>query len=236
MWRSNRSTRNNQPQGSRTWVNPSLQANQERQNLNQSRRRICKNSPFWSLDFDLAQHRRDWAAGKEREARYKEMCALALLEHLNIAELSATASTSHNLPLPFDGKKFDTPHSNVLSRPTIFCPQWETGKAEDKHDIADWPSKSEMKYEGDDRIATDRLHGRFPGAPRMQGNETVNWQHKQIVEQWAFDDFLFPLPTEVDIWMRKHVIEELEFSEEEAREALGSEIMKLLDPEDQFLQ
>ncbi|KAK5174954.1 uncharacterized protein LTR77_000090 [Saxophila tyrrhenica] len=218
---------------SRQWVNPNIKANQEKQALNRSRRRICKNSPFWSFNFDLAQHHRDWAAGKDREARHKATAALLQLES------SIAAQDGDPFPIPpppirrpLDGKSFTTAHSNVLSLPTVFCPQFKLGKQEE----APWPTKSEMKYEGDDRISTDRLHGRFPGAPRVPGNETVNWQHKAIIIQWPFDDFLFPLPGEVEIWMRGHVVGELEFSEKEAEVVLGGEIMGLLDPQDQFLE
>lgn len=130
----------------------------------------------------------------------------------------------------FDGKEFDTNHGPVLSLETIFCPAWHKGK----ENTAPWPSKSEMKYEGDDRISTDRLHGRFPGAPRVEGNETVNWQHRLVIAQFPFDELYYPIPSAVDIFMRTHWIADLEFSDEEGVEALGEDFMDILDPKDQW--
>lgn len=52
---------------------------------------------------------------------------------------------------------------------------------------ADWPCKQELKFEGDDRVATDIKHGRFMPVPRKRGNETVAWQHLMYLEQHQFD-------------------------------------------------
>jgi hypothetical protein len=76
----------------------------------------------------------------------------------------------------------------VLAQKTVFTPNFEDGR-EQIHasglemitkEIASWPSKAEMKYEGDDRIATVEIHRRFLGAPRTEGNETVNWQQRSL--------------------------------------------------------
>ena len=131
---------------------------------------------------------------------------------------------------PFAGKDFDTNHGSVLCYETIFCPRWEKGK----EDIAPWPPKSEMKYEGDDRISTDRLHRRYPGAPRVEGNETVNWQHRAVIEQFPFDDFYYPIPHAVEIFLRTHWVEELEIPDEEGEEYIGKDLMGMLNPQDQW--
>ena len=137
---------------------------------------------------------------------------------------------SKQLGEAFAGKDFETNHSNVLSYETIWCPQWEKGK----ENIADWPPKAESKYEGDDRISTDKLHRRYPGAPRVEGNDTVNWQHRAIIEQFPFDDFYYPIPNAVEIFLKTHWVDELEFKDEEGEEAIGKELMEALDSKDQW--
>ena len=131
--------------------------------------------------------------------------------------------------MAFDGKDFETHHSPVLFQETIFCPQWQKGKEV----IAPWPGKQEMKYEGDDRISTDILHGRFPGVPRVEGNETVTWQYRAPIPQFAFDEFYYPIPHAVEIFLRSHRVPELEFSDTEGQQSLGKEMMEMLDPQDQ---
>jgi hypothetical protein len=222
---------------SRTWISPKVKADSKRQSLNLSRRKVCRHSPFWSLDFDLDQHRRDWATGKERENKHKLARSLKLLEARTKSQDNLFPDPPPSIRKALDGKpdendKFKTCHSTVLSIETVFCPQVDRAKDV----VAPWPTRAEMKYEGDDRISTDRLHGRFPGAPRVEGNETVNWQHKAAIEPFVFDDFLFPIPNEVDIFMRTHWIAELEIDDKEGERMLGKELMGLVDPQDQFLE
>ena len=156
---------------------------------------------------------------------------MAIEEEKQKMQDSGFITTPSNIRAPFNGEDFKTKtnHSAVLSYETVFCPQWQQGK----ENIAPWPGKSEMKYEGDDRISTDRLHGRFPGAPRVPGNETVNWQHRAVVDQYPFDDFYYPIPNAAEILMRTHWVEELEFSDEEGEKAIGKDLVDMLDPQDQ---
>lgn len=131
----------------------------------------------------------------------------------------------------FSGKTiFGPEHTNftsyVLSVPTIFTPNFASGK---EH-IASWPSRTEQKYEGDDRIATDKLHGRFPGAPRVQGNETVNWQHRNVIPQYDMENYHY-VPREQEVFFRTHFVDDADHAtEEEARHMLGSELLEMLDP------
>ncbi|KAK3696160.1 hypothetical protein LTR37_018131 [Vermiconidia calcicola] len=258
---------------SRTWVAPKVKEISKRHALNQERRKVCRNSPFWCNDFDVQQHKREWEAGRVRMARDKmvrnltameesqrlrewEAAGLQLPEGISVEQRMADMSMEANVaaekapeqigwlsglapqfPLPpppirraFDDKIFDTNHSNVLSHRTVFCPQSDKGR----ENVAPWPSRSEMKYEGDDRISTDRLHGRFPGVPRVEGNDTVNWQHKATIEQYPFDDFYYPIPQAFEIIDRTHFVAELEFTDQEGEQILGKELMGLLDPQDQW--
>lgn len=220
---------------SRKWVAPSVKEKEERIALNQARKKVCPNSPFWPVNFNIKEHKQAML----------DLYALQAAEKL-AREHSTTESdtdTSQPSPLPsspasppirpaLDGKPLsaDTNHSAVLSQRTIFTPQWQ----QDKAHVAPWPHKPEMKYEGDDRISTDPLHRRFPAAPRVSGNETVNWQHRAVVDQWPFDDFYYPIPHPVEIWERTHRIDELEIDDDEGERLLGKELMDLLDPVDKL--
>lgn len=213
---------------SRTWVHPKVKESSQRQALNYARRKMCPNSPFWTQNFDLAKHKQDWEAGRKRRVESKLAQDLETAEERRKSQKSDFALPRRLRPA-FGEKEYDSNHSPVLGLETIFCPQWEKGK----ENIAPWPNKSEMKYEGDDRISTDRLHGRFLGAPRVEGNETVNWQHRLVIAQYALEEFYYPIPQAVDIFLRTHWIAELEFSDEEGAGALGEQFMDMLDPEDQ---
>ena len=205
---------------SRTWVSARATEKVQRQALNFARRKVCPHSPFWCADFDLTAHRRDWEADLQRRV---DRSLVRTLDTLSLTQ------KPRQLRAPFDGKTFKTNHSNVLSRPTIFCSQWQNGK----EDIAPWPSESEAKYEGHDRISTVRLHRRFPGTPRVEANDTVSWQHRAVIEQFPFDDFYWPIPQAVDVFLRTHWVAELEFSDDEGKAVLGEEFMKGLDSRDQ---
>lgn len=215
---------------SRTWVNPKVKENAQRQKLNFARGKVCRRSPFWSQDFDLPAHRKDWETGRSRRAEQRIARALEVTEARQKAQ-----STRFPVPPPvrtaFDGKELPGHYSPVLCVETLFCPKFEEGK----QNIAPWPSKAEMKYEGDDRISTDVIHGRVLGAPRVEGNETVNWQMRAIIEQYAMDEFIYPPPDEVVIMHRTWWIGEFEFTDEQGEEAIGRDLMGLLDPEDQWV-
>ena len=93
-----------------------------------------------------------------------------------------------------------------------------------------------MKYEGDERIATDKLHSRFLGAPRVEGNETVNWQHRNVIEQYPLENYNH-IPTALAVFERNHHFPGLEADSESVEEAwhlIGRELYELLDPIDRL--
>lgn len=170
--------------------------------LNESRRKLCPNSPFFHRDFDLATHQKEWQEQMNREAITKAEQKDQWTENgrWKIAALTRR---------PFDGKKFKRNWGNVLCEETVFTPSWEDGKEE----IAPWPSKVEMDYEGDGRVATDQLHGRFLPLPRLNSNDTVQWQHRTVVPASKMDDMHF-IPTHLQIDCLRFWIGEHEFSNE----------------------
>lgn len=215
------------------WQSPSYKGKRVTLQLNEARRKLCPKSPFWHQDLDLEAHKAEWNKGSNTKMEFlkKERDDLVgkkiWREELGLPVIIAS------IPTAFGGKEFEENLGNVLALETIFCPQWQVGKEE--IGISPWPNKHEMEYEGDGRIATDRLHRRFPGAPRVPANDTVNWQHRAVIPQYAFEDFYYPIPSVVDIFMRTHRIGDSEFSDEEGMEAVGQELMGLLDPKDQWI-
>ena len=236
---------------SNKWIAPKVQGKGKPHGA-LPRTKLCPYSPFFGANLDVEKHRKEWEDGRRRRAEEKMNEDLKVKEEKQHPGDSDTAAapdrakqfdekedTSDSIPenattshirKPFDGKEFETNHSTVLSQKTVFCQSFEKGK----EDVADWPNRMEAKYEGDDRLSTDRLHGRFLGAPRVTGNETVNWQHRAIIPQFPFDDFYYPVPNAVDIFMRTHWVSELEFTDEEGEEAIGKDLMQMLDFQDQW--
>ncbi|CZT24666.1 uncharacterized protein RCC_10392 [Ramularia collo-cygni] len=218
---------------SRKWVAPRVLKEDQNKRMNNSRRKIAPNSIAWELNLDVEQHKKEFAeiqqAQLERNIKYHTDDAA---ERIRLG-LPATPPA---IKPAFGGKVFKGNDSAVLSRKTVFAPDFEEGR-EVRHatnhgwinkEIAVWPSRMEMKYEGDDRISTDKLHGRFLGAPRTEGNETVNWQQRSIIPQYAMEDFYYPVPREEEIWLRVHWIREHQFSDMEGVEALGKDLMDML--------
>ncbi|GAB7360441.1 hypothetical protein MBLNU230_g8395t1 [Neophaeotheca triangularis] len=199
--------------------------NYHKRRLNAARQLICPRSPIYTADFDYTTHAHEWSLGETRRLQTLATYASSI-HHLRL---------SRDLPAPpplrqaFDGQLPAFPIGPVLGLPTIFTHTWRLGKEA----IAPWPSKHEMTYEGDGRIATDRIHRRFLPLPRVLGNETVNWQQRRLVEAEALD-YRYEHPGHEGVFFWQFEVAELEFSEEEAREVLGGELMALLDPLDQW--
>ena len=66
------------------------------------------------------------------------------------------------------------------------------------------------------------------------GDDTIGWQQRPIIAQYPFDDFYFPIPQAVDVFMRSHYIADLEFDDEDGREILGSQLLDALDTKMQW--
>lgn len=207
---------------SRTWRNYGHPSRTSKLQLNESRRRLCPNSPFFHRDFDLTTHHKEWQEQLKGEAAAKADQKQKWTEsgRWKIAPLT------HK---PFDGKTFKRNWGNVLCEETVFTPSWEDGKDE----IAPWPSKVEMDYEGDGRVATDQLHGRFLPLPRLNSNDTVQWQHRTVVPASKMDEMHF-IPTHLQIDCLQFWIGEHEFSnekeevDEDGMRAITKEFLKNL--------
>ncbi|KAF2206470.1 hypothetical protein CERZMDRAFT_89298 [Cercospora zeae-maydis SCOH1-5] len=88
------------------------------------------------------------------------------------SSMTASSSIPRNAPdtpLTMDGLRFQV------------CPRSSTRSTQHPPCQAGQPCADEQHYGGDGRIATDRLHRRFPAVPRVPGNATVNWQQSEIL-------------------------------------------------------
>lgn len=237
---------------SRTWHSPTSKGTRSHRQLNESRKRVCAKSPIWHEDFDLQQHRNEWRAGELRRAQVIK--GGVKKEEKKHDELHEPDIPARPMRAPFDGRtfvgakgeKFETNYGPVIYQQTIFCPDWLNGK----EDVAPWPGKHEVEYEGDGRIATDRLHRRFLPLPRVGGNDTINWQHRAYIDPYPLENYYQYVPRVwynplrihwEDIVFRMQVVSEREFvdekgeDDEDGKHAVGEELMGLLDPKDQWV-
>ncbi|KAK6428743.1 hypothetical protein LTR95_015112 [Oleoguttula sp. CCFEE 5521] len=193
---------------SRKWINPAVLDKKKDTSLASAKIKICRNSPFFpSTAQELIRHQTEYAA---------------LLAADKLAKLRLAISPPI-IRLPFSGiltkdsarslEALPSTHSLVLGIRTLFTPAFTSTS----QPLAPWPSRSELKYEGDDRVATDALHRRFLPLPRMPGNETVNWQHRNVVPQFAFEEFYLQVREE-EVFERIHVVGEWEFGVGESKE------------------
>ncbi|GAB7322479.1 hypothetical protein MBLNU13_g03416t1 [Cladosporium sp. NU13] len=246
---------------SKKWIAPVVREKQRHEKLNQARVKICKDSPFWHHNFDLETHKREFAALQQARLGSSDSSSSTSSggsPHIlpQMGDLPSTPTnhsptdsfeTPHTTPpgsayTAFSGKfscetietstTFNTNLSPVLCLPTVFTPNYMLGKPF----IAPWPSRQEMKYEGDERIATDKLHSRFLGAPRVEGNETVSWQHRQVIEQYPLENYNH-IPSSLEVFERNHHFPGLEADNESVEEAwhlISRELYELLDPVDRL--
>ncbi|QDS73837.1 hypothetical protein FKW77_006522 [Venturia effusa] len=95
----------------------------------------------------------------------------------------------------------------VLAERTIWCPApsvpWRQQPA--------WPCKSEMDWEGDQRVATENgRFGRYPPLPRVDpNNDSVAWHLKPRLRSYPFDE-PWLVPTMEDVYAPVDQIEDPE--------------------------
>ena len=112
---------------------------------------------------------------------------------------------------PLEGKFLQTTCSPVLCMPTIWQKDYEHNKyfvypadvyanAQATSTVALFPSLQELKFEGNDRIASKDIHRRFFPAPRYPCNQTMNWTVRPYLKPHEFDEIMENhIPTEEEI-------------------------------------
>lgn len=219
---------------SRKWIAPKVKQQEKLRRFNFAREKVCKKSFAWPLDYDLDEHKKAYAQDLRKLNVRKEA---RLIKEKSERELQSLPAIPHPVEAKpaMNGKKFNNNRSTVMSQETVFALEFETYRKDDFHseekdtpkEVADWPCRDEAKYEGDDRISTDRLHGRFPGLPRVSANNTVNWMQRTIIPQYPLDNF-YVKPTEHEVFWRHNIVDEIEIDNEEGRKLIGNELMELL--------
>ncbi|KXT03988.1 hypothetical protein AC578_9223 [Pseudocercospora eumusae] len=217
---------------SNKWIAPRIIADQAIQaqrhrhaHLNRRRDGFCPRSDIWPQDYDINTHRTFIARDRASMTRLIRDRNRRIAQERIDAGLP-TDPPSINPPFNLRHLNWENNLSSVLARPTIFAINQHLGRTDPE---ADWPEAHEQKYEGDDRIATDPLHARFLPHPRVPSNGTVNWQQRPFVPQQLLENFHFPIPTNVEIFLRSHRVNELEVSDEIGADLIGEDLMQRLD-------
>lgn len=232
-----------------TWKHPRFVQNRR---LNRQRGRYCPRSDFFTFDFDVAKHQKEYdqlrsehKARKEDAEKYAEVIHNAEVRadnefragrgnhRLPPARVRSTARSvevpvteiRQGFPSVVKVKEFADSRGVVLANETI----WASKSEQAPKPIAEWPGNQEMKFEGDDRMRTDKLHRRFLPLPRQPANETVMWSQRPVVQFYELDERHRPLSDE-DVVFLHNKVEGEEVDEEEARLVLGEELLSLLDP------
>ncbi|KAI4215697.1 MAG: hypothetical protein LQ351_001684 [Letrouitia transgressa] len=113
------------------------------------------------------------------------------------------------------GRSFDDGRSAVLAQPTVWCPWYSPSE---EYPEAPWPSKEEMREEGDERYTSQ--FGRFLALPRNPGNETVTYKQRTPITQRFLDRVWdIPHPDDVGEVMEEEVMEE----------QIGKELLEAID-------
>ena len=207
---------------SKTWKSKTLLEQEERIRRSELRNRICRNSPFFTLDTNREEMRLRMEISRRSYINNKDKHALE--QEIIRKQQDAPREKPLNR-LAFGGKTFDDERGNVLCFETIWCPQWKPKMEQDTK----WPNLAEMKFDGDERVQTSLEHGRFLPAPRLDANDTVSWQLAPFKTMHPFDQ-VRRVPTTEEAMFAGHIIPELQIDDEEGLDAVGKDIMDAIDP------
>ncbi|KAF4550243.1 Hypothetical protein D9617_18g034340 [Elsinoe fawcettii] len=208
---------------SKSWKAPQVVAKEQWTRVLKSRDHLCPDSPFLPRAFDTVQQRilmehgwSDLLASKSASTTQDTtvITSDALRRGINFDSLT-----------PFQGKHLASPgRSAVLAEPTI----WSPAAVEGRPFTAPWPSIAEMKYEGDERVATSLDHGRFLPVPRYPSDVPgMGWSEVAFLPQEKMDEVL-----RVDdeaVFFATHDVVDLQIGDEDGERLLGEKLMRLLD-------
>lgn len=153
---------------------------------NLKRMELNQRSPCVPHTFnEWMAHRR----GIVEDCKADQARKLADLRASSVNYLRERGSRRIKIGHAFGGKRFNDGRSAVLAMPTIWCSWYQPMEERPQ---APWPCPEEMKEEGDERKTSG--FRRFPGLPRLPGNETVVWKQKALLHALPFDE-MWKLPT-----------------------------------------
>jgi hypothetical protein len=184
------------------WKAPRVKAREEGQRKLKGRKHLCPESPFFTEHFNFQQQETKMLKEKEMYlARFQpidipvkpfggKIFAPVLFE---VFDEDYPYSNSASL----EGKFLQTSCSPVLCMPTIWQQDYEQNKhfvypanAHTTSTIALFPNLQELKFEGNDRIASSEIHLRFLPVPRHPCNQTVNWTVRPYLKPHEFDEIM----------------------------------------------
>nr|POE65980.1 hypothetical protein CFP56_57670 [Quercus suber] len=224
-----------------------------------------QHSIAWTADLDWDQHVRDMRRDRFNydaelhKTLVKEQRDRAFYEAV---EMGLPARTPMNQP--FKGKLFMTHDypvrglegnwlclygSPVLNQKSI----WSIGFEHNHRSRTSWPCAQELKYEGPDRISTDRIHRRLLPHPRISEDASVDWAQRPFLPLHVFDEVGYPFRhffdgldmlrwdsverAEDEIFFATHWVADLEFTkaidndtpDSQGMHALGESLWSSLD-------
>ncbi|KAF2228211.1 hypothetical protein BDZ85DRAFT_315689 [Elsinoe ampelina] len=208
---------------SKSWKAPAVVAKEQWTRVLKSRDHLCPDSPFLPRAFDTATQR------IIMDAAWTDLLASKTASTTQDSAVRADDAIRRGRTLdslgPFQDRVLSDPSRGmVLSESTIWTP-----KAEQVRPFtAPWPSIAEMKYEGDERVATSLDHGRFLPVPRYPSDiPGMAWSELAFLPQEHFDEVL--RVDEEAVFFANHEVVELEVGDEEGEHLLGRALMDLLD-------
>lgn len=183
---------------------------------NLKRMELIPRSPFVPHNFnEWIAHRR----GRAEDATAEKAQKLADME------ASSLPGRSHGCHIKigraFGGKCWNDGRSAVLALPTIWNSWYQPSEQRPQ---ALWPCTEEMREEGDERKTSG--FRRFPGLPRVPGNETVAWKQKNALPFLPFDG-VWPLPTAESVAAAAVKAAAIEI--ERMEELLGKDLLDAID-------
>ncbi|KAI4717695.1 hypothetical protein E4T48_06076 [Aureobasidium sp. EXF-10727] len=195
------------------WKAPRVRAREEGQRKLKARKHICPESPFFTEHFNFQQH--DTKMLKEKEMYLERLVPV----HIPVEPFRGKTFApvvlevfdedyQYNDSSSLEGKFLQTSCSPVLCMPTIWQRDFDQNKyfvypanAHTTSTVALFPSIQELKFEGNDRIATSIDHRRYFSVPRHPCNQTVNWTVRPYLKPHEFDEILEShAPTEEEIF------------------------------------
>lgn len=180
---------------SRTWVSPRIREKDEWKRINDGFHALNLNhpdhSPYTPKTFEeYLQHKYDFLNDRKQEIQDRYLAA---------------AGFERCMEPPIGGRSFDDGRATVLGMETIWCP-WDEPNA--YHAQPPWPSKEEMREEGDERHTSQ--FGRYLALPRNPGNATVTYKQRSPVKQHHLDRvWEIPRPDDLGESHEEEVMEEL---------------------------
>jgi hypothetical protein len=184
------------------WKAPRVKAREESQRKLKGRQHLCPESPFFTEHFNFQQQETKMLKEKDMYLVRSQSVDIPIkpfggkiFAPVLFEIFDEDYQYNNNNSALLAGKFLQTACSPVLCMPTIWQRDFGQNKyfvyPADTHTtstIALFPGIQELKFEGNDRIASSDAHRRFLPFPRHPCNQTVNWTVRPYLKPHAFDE------------------------------------------------